>query len=118
MMTSRWWRAKHDLSQTAAAPWFGVSRSRLRDFESGYRPPKDLHERILAAFIRFYGLDALARGVDKGRDTGRRRLSGRALICLARSSGNCGRSAAPLRRRESTQNFGTAAAALLGSDLG
>jgi DNA-binding XRE family transcriptional regulator len=66
------WRAKHDLSQTAAAPFFGVSRSRLRDFESGYRPPKDLHERILAAFIRFYGLDALARGVDKGRDSGRR----------------------------------------------
>ena len=66
------WRAKHDLSQTRAAPWFGVSRSRLRDFESGYRPPKDLHERILAAFIRFYGLDALARGVDKGRDSGHR----------------------------------------------
>jgi DNA-binding XRE family transcriptional regulator len=66
------WRAKHDLSQTAAARWFGVSRSRLRDFESGYRPPKDLHERILAAFIRFYGLEALARGVDKGRDSGRR----------------------------------------------
>ena len=66
------WRAQHDLSQTAAARWFGVSRSRLRDFESGYRPPKDLHERILAARVRFFGLDALARGVDKGRDSGRR----------------------------------------------
>ena len=66
------WCAKHDLSQTAAARRFGVGRSRLRDFESGYRPPKDLHERILAAFIRFYGIDALARGVDKGRDSGRR----------------------------------------------
>lgn len=50
------WRLSEGLSQAEAGRWLRIRQQRVSDLESGVWRPWNLHERLLWALWRYYGL--------------------------------------------------------------
>ena len=60
------WRARYRIPRKLAARFFGRCETWIKRVQSGKYAPKDLHERILEALIRWSALEEIANGKPGG----------------------------------------------------
>jgi hypothetical protein len=62
----RMWRARYRIPRKLAARFFGRSETFIKRVQSGEYAPKDLHEQICQALVRWSALEEFAKGKPGG----------------------------------------------------
>jgi hypothetical protein len=60
------WRARYRIPRKLAARFFGRSETFIKRVQSGEYAPKDLHEQICQALVRWSALEEFAKGKPGG----------------------------------------------------
>jgi len=77
------WRARYRIPRKLAARFFGRCETWIKRVQSGKYAPKDLHERILEALIRWSALEEIANGKPGGVEQIKRDIAAAESVCAA-----------------------------------